>query len=44
MDITRRFGRRIVGSSPAGRTKIKIPESLIVVRLFDEIRTYFERN
>ena len=22
----------------------KIPESLIVVRLFDEIRTYFERN
>ena len=25
-------------------TKIKIPESLILVRLFDEIRTYFERN
>jgi hypothetical protein len=22
----------------------KIPESLIVVRLFDEIRTFFERN
>jgi len=22
----------------------KIPESLILVRLFDEIRTYFERN
>jgi hypothetical protein len=22
----------------------KIPESLILVRLFDEIRTFFERN
>jgi len=22
----------------------KIPESLILVRLFDQIRTYFERN
>lgn len=26
MDITRRFGRRIVGSSPAGRTNKKTPE------------------